>query len=457
MEQMISSPENKNISLEEYRALSEAQASRLLEMTATPEDQVLQEFNKKYAIVRTSTTYILVQKNGTVFELDSRSSFLNFHENDFFLTSEGKSKNKAAFWLKHPKRRTYENIIFDPIKSGDHSGCYNIFKGFSVIAIRGSSSLFWKHVKEVICFGSEEFYSYVRKWMACVVQRPSLLSTALVLRGLQGTGKNMFVDYFGKIFGPYFLTVTSLEHICGKFNNHLKYAYLIHANEAIWGGSKKEAGAIKALITDPTIIIEGKGKDPISIDNCRHLVVSSNEDWAVPMDLDDRRFFVLDVSSHQKGNLQYFEELQKEMYRGGLQALLYDLLHEDLSDYDPRCMPVNDQGFDIKMRSSGSIENYLYFSLKEGTFDLSSSSLQEWGDISCEELHQYYRNWCRKEGIRIEAGSEVGKKLKKLLLTERVRRTVQGRREWWYVFPSLVETRAIFEKFTRQTEGIWND
>lgn len=454
---MMSNPENKNISLEEYRALSEAQAAKLLEMAATPEDRVLQEFNKKYAIVRTSTTYILVQKSNTIFELDSRSSFLYFHENDFFLTSEGKSKNKASFWLKHPKRRTYENIIFDPAKPGDHSGCYNIFKGFAVITIRGDCSLFWTHVKEVICFRSEEFYRYVRKWMACAVQKPALLSTAIVLRGLQGTGKNMFVDYFGKIFGPYFLTVASLEHISGKFNNHLKYAYLIHANEAIWGGSKKEAGSIKALITDPTIIIEGKGKDPISVDNCRHFIVSSNEDWAVPMDLDDRRFFVLDVSSHRKGDLDYFENLQKEMYKGGLQALLYDLLQEDLSDYDPRRMPANDQGFDIKMRSAGSVENYLYLSLKEGCFDLSSSCLSEWKDLSCEELHVHYRNWCKKEGLRIEASSELGKKLKKLILAQRVRRTIEGKREWWYAFFPLMETRAAFERFTRQTEGIWND
>jgi hypothetical protein len=53
-------------------------------------------------------------------------------------------------------------------------------------------------------------------------------------------------------------------------------------------------------MTDPTIIIEGKGRDAVPVDHCRHLIVSSNEDWAVPMDLDDRRFFVLNVSSHRK-------------------------------------------------------------------------------------------------------------------------------------------------------------
>lgn len=216
-------------------------------MESSPEDRILWEFNKKYAIVRTSTTYVLVQKTEMSFELDSRKSFLHFHENDFSLSSDGKPKNKGLFWLKHPQRRTYESIVFDPTKPGDYENAYNIFKGFSIVPVQGECMLFWKHVKEEICSSNEILYFYVRKWMACVVQKPQLLATALVLRGLQGTGKNMFVDYFGKIFGPYFLTVTNLEHVCGKFNSHLKYAYLIHANEAIWGGSKKEVGAIKAL------------------------------------------------------------------------------------------------------------------------------------------------------------------------------------------------------------------
>ncbi len=108
---MIAHPENKIIPLEEYR-VSEDQTPKLKEMISSPEDGALQEFNKRYAIVRTSTTYILIQKTETAFELDSRKSFIHFHENDFFLTSGGKLKNKGIFWLKHPLRRTYEDLYF---------------------------------------------------------------------------------------------------------------------------------------------------------------------------------------------------------------------------------------------------------------------------------------------------------------------------------------------------------
>ena len=83
--------QTNEISLSEYKALSDARAKKFIELSLTPEEKVLREFNKKYAIVRTSTTHILLQRSETSFELDTRTSFKNFHENDFFINSEGKS------------------------------------------------------------------------------------------------------------------------------------------------------------------------------------------------------------------------------------------------------------------------------------------------------------------------------------------------------------------------------
>lgn len=453
----MSASREVEISFSDYKALSESQAEKLIELSLTPEEKVLREFNLRYAIVRTSTTHILIQRSKTVFELDTRSSFKNFHENDFFINSEGKSKNKALFWLKHPLRRTFENIVFDPGRPGDYDGNFNIFKGFAVIPRKGNCSLYWQHVKGVICSEHEESYLYVRKWMASVVQMPTLLATALVLRGLQGTGKNKFVELFGKLFGPYFLTVTSLEHITGKFNSHLKYAYFVHANEALWGGSRKEVGALKAFITDPTIIIEGKGKDAIPIDNCRHLIVSSNEEWAVPIDLDDRRFFVLNVSPHLKENASYFSALSDQMDEEGLSALLFDLLNEDLTSFDPRKMPLNDSGFDIKLKTAGSVEKYIFASLHEGRFNIGSKKTGEWTPLPCEELYDSYKVWCVREGLRHEASSEFGKRLKKLISVEKSRRSLDGVREWWYMLPSLAECRLRFQNFCKQTKRIWEE
>ena len=425
----------------------------------TPEEQVIEEMNQKYAVIHTKSTYILVEKDKNTFVLDSRASLIYFHENDFFENAEGKIQNKAKFWLKNPDRRTYQNMVFDPTRSGHYGENYNIFTGYSIESKEGDCSLYWAHIKDVICNENEVHYKYVRKWMASVIQKPELLATALVLRGLQGTGKNKFVEYFGQIFGKHFLTITSLNHIVGRFNSHLQNAYLILANEAIWGGDKREIGALKSIITDPTIFIEAKGKDGFQIKNCRHLIVCSNDDWAVPMDLDDRRFFVLDVSSKHKEDTKYFKALHEQMSSEGVKALLYDLLNENLDNFDPRKMPPNDAGFDIKMKSASSVEQYIYEALKAGSWQVTSEAIiEDFDEKVCKALYSDYKEWCSEESLKQKSSSELGKILKKLIPSVRKKRMLdEGIRKWVYIFPVLSESRLEFQKYTKQTDNIWED
>ncbi len=195
------------------------------------------------------------------------------------------------------------------------------------------------------------------------------------------------------------------------------------------------------------------------VDNCRHLIVSSNEDWAVPMDLDDRRFFVLDISPHRKEDVLYFKNLDFQMQAGGVSALLYDLLHEDLTDFDPRKMPANDFGFDMKMKAASSVEKFIYEALKEGKFNLTPRSDQSsWGPMACERVvYAYYKIWVEYEGLKREASSEFGKRLKRVLSITKTRRSFNDIRIWGYEFPSLESSRRAFEKFTKQTSKIWEE
>ncbi len=422
------------------------------------EEKIIETMNKKYAIVHTNSTHVLVEKDDNTFVLDSKKSIVLLHENDIFVDSKGKSQNKANFWFKHPNRRSYKDIVFDPVRPGHYEGNYNIFTGFSVIPKKRDCSLFWEHVSKVICNGDESHYQYVRKWMACVIQKPDLLATALVLKGLQGTGKNKFVEYFGEIFGKYFLTITSLNHLLGRFNSHLQNAYLILANEAIWGGDRREIGALKSIITDPTIFIEAKGKDGLQIQNCRHLIICTNEDWAVHMDLDDRRFFVLDVSSIHKEDTLYFKKLTDHMSNGGVEALLFDLLNENLDSFNPRIMPANEAGFDMKMKSASTSEKYIYEALKIGAWNLASAdSLWNFNNKSFQDLYLNYKDWCEMEGFKNEYSSQFGKALKKLIPSMKKTRPLTDDRVRQYIFPSLEECRLEFQQFTKQTEKIWND
>ncbi len=273
-----------------------------------PEEKTVEELNKKHAVIHTDQFYILTEKphpfsKGVDFTLESRQSFLNTYENRVIAGQDGKPKNVARLWLAHPKRRQYQGITFDPTTTGHKNGLYNMWKGFAIEQKKGSCDLYQKHILEVICAGKPEHFTYVWKWLAHLVQHPNLLATGLVLMGQQGVGKNTFVNPIGEVFGAHYLPLDNIQQLLGQFNFHLKNAVLIHANEAIWGGHKKDIGVLKSMVTDEFSLIEGKGKDRIMVRNFKHVIISSNEEWPVHIDPDDRRFLVLKVSDIHKEDI----------------------------------------------------------------------------------------------------------------------------------------------------------
>src|SRR5690606_14871876 len=140
--------------------------------------------------------------------------------------------------------------VFDPRNIGHNNNTYNLWKGFTKQPIQGDASKYWTHVKEVICNNDEASYKYLRQWLGCVLQYPDVVHTAIVLCGSQGTGKNSSVEPIGLLLGSHYAPLSSITELISNFNYHLKNAVLIHANEALWGGHKKDIGTVKAMITE---------------------------------------------------------------------------------------------------------------------------------------------------------------------------------------------------------------
>lgn len=429
------------------------------------EGRVVTEFNKSHAVVHIDQTYIMTEKINILgyqdFSFESKQSFRTFYEEDKMVCLDGVERNKVDIWLQSPNRRKHKGLIFDPTTTENRDGYYNLWKGFTRQSLQGNCSLFWKHALDNICSGDQECYLYVRKWLASIFQHPNQVHTALVLCGSQGVGKNSFVEPLGVLLGQHYIMLSSMSELTSNFNSHQKYAVLIHANEALWGGNKKELGTIKTMITEKYFFIEGKGKDRIQMTNFRHVILSSNEDWPVHLDADDRRFYVIRVSEQHKEDHQYFAALQEQLDNGGYEALLYDLLHEDLTDFKPRKMPASVDAFSIKMRSADSTYRYLFDALLEGGFSVGAiNSNQEMYDhipvwqleVPKHAVYNDYVLWCRSNGEPAVASSLFGKVLNKILPSMQETRPGRenGRRMRCYTFPSLEQARAEFCKFFKE-------
>jgi hypothetical protein len=298
---------------------------------------------------------------------DFRNRYMNIKVQSG-VTKEGNPTYTPAgkWWLEHPMRRQYETIVFAPGREVPEA--YNLWQGFACEALPGDAHKpFLKHLRDNVCQGDDEHFQYLIRWMARAVQNPGEQGhVAVVLRGGRGTGKGSVAQIFGSLWGRHFLHISSAKHLVGQFNAHLRDCVALFADEAFYAGDKQHESTLKTLVTEDTLIVEGKGLDAEVAPNYVHLIMASNDDWVVPAGADERRYFILDVGDRKKQDKAYFRALHQAMNEGGREALLHYLLTMDLSDYEVREIPQTDALRDQKEQSLRPQEEWWLDVLRSG-------------------------------------------------------------------------------------------
>lgn len=305
--------------------------------------QALHEMNRKYAAVLLSGRFRVIREMYDQVESRHSIEFLeissvhNFFANQKVLVPAGENqmtyKPISKVWMSWPERRTYDSVVFDP-GGRNPDNFFNLWRGFARTPEKGDWSLMQHHIAHIICGGSPELYNYVISWLARIIQDPGgeRPGVAIVLKGKKGTGKGVFVDSFGKIFGEAFIPISTRKGFTGNFNMHLSKCLLAYLDEATWGGNKQDEGQLKTLITEDTLLFEPKGIDSLTLKNNLNVIISSNEDWVIPATEDERRFLVLNVDDSIMQDAEYFQALDRQMYQeGGIEAMMYDLAHWEYS------------------------------------------------------------------------------------------------------------------------------
>jgi hypothetical protein len=362
-------------------------------------------------------------------------------------------------WLESPHRRYYGGIELAP-NGRATPGYYNLWRGFAVEPKPGSWKRFKDHIAEVICDNDKHIFEYVLAWMAQAVQKPGYPAhTAIALRGGQGTGKGAFVRGFGALFGVHFIHLDSTRHLTGNFNAHLHNAILVFADEAAWPGDKAGLGALKRLVTEPTLSIERKGHDIFEVQNMIHLLLASNEEWVVPAGFDERRFVVLDVPRGQQNNVKYFGAIEQELHaEGGLAAMLHDLLQHQ-SDINLRAIPATKALFEQKQLTDNPQRRWWYQVLYDG--DLwNAESRTETGEYRVERdiLYDSYIAAIDKSGTsRFQSKgfqTQLGMFLRKVLPDVYPKDRRIGATRYW-VLPSLADCRKFHAEEYRVAAAEW--
>ena len=426
-------------------------------------DPITAEINQTYALVYHGGKALVAKTAGDKLELGSVQDLHNLFANWRVPTGKGDQTRPASYtWLESEHRRTYAGgIDFDPT-GRDRKDVLNLWKGWATKPDpKASCDLIRAHVRDVICAGNADHAAYVLGWFAHLVQRPGEKpGVALVLRGPKGAGKDTLAVVLSRIIGQRHVAhVTRPEALTDRFNAPFATAMLGHVEEAYWAGDPSKKGALQALITAPTMPIEKKGIDPIEMPSFVRLLMTTNEDWAVPASADERRYAVFDVSPRHMQDPAYFGPLYAEIEGDGPAAFLAYLLDYDLTGYDVRAVPQTDALRDQKLASLRNLGRFWYEILHRGEV----CEIDQWDEsieVECDDLRREYELWLRNnrhQGTPVTP-QQFGVEMHKMVpgMRKHRPRRKSGSRPWCYQIPPLQECRESFATYIGQPVT-WGD
>ncbi|MFG6547413.1 primase-helicase family protein [Sulfitobacter sp. 1A10445] len=134
----------------------------------------------------------------------------------------------------------------------------------------------------------------------------------------KGTGKSTLTQLMAKLFGEKnSIVLNGVSKLLGKFNQTVLNHKFIGCEEVKLKPGTEAGNAIKAIISEKSLGVEGKGKEVESIRNVSVVAATTNHfpHWLEP---DDRRFYVVDAnhSGHASGpDHEGFQAFMKEFHR----------------------------------------------------------------------------------------------------------------------------------------------
>jgi phage/plasmid-associated DNA primase len=221
------------------------------------------------------------------------------------------------YMAKH--MRLYSQMDFNP--NCKDPNVFNLFTGYKARLLKTFDSKKFRriqnHIWKIICKKNMAKYTYLMQWIAHVLQHPGdRTGVVLFLQSeKQGSGKNTVFDFISKyVIGEnYSREIIGLGPLLEKHNTVLLGAKFMMINEARDNGGSflTNFDKLKSLITESTVWINPKNKDPFKGKNFLEIAISSQHENSLHIEESDRRYFCLDVDESRVGDKKYFTKLYK--------------------------------------------------------------------------------------------------------------------------------------------------
>jgi len=250
-------------------------------------------------------------------------------------TGTDKEKPFIYNWINDFDILTFNKVDFIPKGEICPNHIFNLFKGLYVdkqlrdIDITYNENdeglnVILNHINKLVGNDKDSF-NYFINWLGNLFVEPSVMSrTSVILKTVEGVGKNYFLDWIGMLLGSnYYTSVSDANNrIFSRFNNERANKLLINLDEANAKDTEKFYEILKSEISNTTSKVEQKGVDVQSIRNFTRWIFTTNNELPVHISSSDRRFVLFECKEKKPSN-NYFKILSKAFKNKETQKMFF--------------------------------------------------------------------------------------------------------------------------------------
>jgi hypothetical protein len=255
--------------------------------------------------------------------------------NKYLFTNLSKDHSKKetsllSYFFFKEKMNNYNCVDFVPFlekKGIPIIKAYNIFSGFPMekfnlndykdckdVNFEGSS--FYKHIRDEWMNGNEDEFNHFLDFVADIIQDPINIKTVShMIYTKQGNGKGALSEFLSKLIGrDYVISFVNTEAYFCNFNvNNSNKLIKIFEEVSDKGAAFKNHDRLKGEQSMPYERIEPKGYDAYEIRHCARFVYFTNNENALYVEADCRRFTCHKSNNKHANDLVYFRPIWDEI------------------------------------------------------------------------------------------------------------------------------------------------
>lgn len=369
-----------------------------------------------------------IKKDGYTYSYVQINTMINQLKNIHLFEREvnGKMKKFNAFdaYIEYQDNFFIDGVVFNK----DIPNTLKIFSGYKYHVLdtfnEAIISDYLKLIYDVISDSDNRVYEYILNWISFIIQNPGKQTkTAMVIKGIEGSGKNTFTDIICDLLKGYSQkNINDINEITGSYNKVLENCMFMVCNEL--KNAKNEyitnIDSLKSKISDDTVRIGDKFEPMRTSDNVCNFVFISNNSKPLIVSSSDRRYLVLTVNGKYRDS-EFLHKLHDTTIINDdfYDNLLTYFMKRDISKFNVFDIPMTEAKKNLIQASRNQFDDFIVryydnFSNKDEAFtagDLKLYYKQFRGDEfkmnDYKNCVNYIKDKCNYKCVRKDDGTPI--------------------------------------------------